>query len=122
MGEAKDIFVGNTYEHWKEIGDKNGWTEMSTKPSRSQIDEALQEMGESALLMDGFDEAFIGFSQRINEPILAVYSYDKLINVCMERDGMEYEEAMEYVDFNVVGAWVGEQTPIIVMPLVEYSL
>jgi hypothetical protein len=122
MSDPRDIFVGNTYEQWKEIGDKNGWTEMSTKPSRSQIDEALQEMGESALLIDGFDEAFIGYSQRINEPILAVYSYDKLIKVCMERDGMEYEEAMEYVDYNVVGAWVGEQTPIIVMPLVELSL
>ena len=118
MGEPQDIFVGNTYEHWKEIGDERGWTETQKELTRSQIDEALKEMDESALLMDGFDEAFIGFSRRINEPMLAVYSYDKLIKVCMERDGMEYEEAVEYVDFNVIGAWVGEQTPIIVMPLV----
>lgn len=122
MGEPQDIFVGNTYEHWKAIGDERGWTETQKEPTRSQIDEALKEMDESALLMDGFDEAFIGFSRRINEPMLAVYSYDKLIKVCMERDGMEYEEAVEYVDFNVIGAWVGEQTPIIVMPLVEFSL
>lgn len=122
MGEPQDIFVGNTYEHWKEIGDERGWTETQKELTRSQIDEALKEMDESALLMDGFDEAFIGFSRRINEPMLAVYSYDKLIKVCMERDGMEYEEAVEYVDFNVIGAWVGEQTPIIVMPLVEFSL
>lgn len=122
MGEPQDIFVGNTYEHWKEIGDQRGWTETPSQPSRPQIDEALQEMGESTLVMDGFDEAFIGFSRRINEPVLAVYSYEKLIKVCMERDGMDYEEAVEYVDFNVVSAWVGEQTPIIVMPLVEFSL
>ena len=28
------------------------------------------------------------------------------------RDGMSYDEAMEYFDFNVQGAWVGENTPI----------
>ena len=88
--------------------------------TRSRIDEALKEMEENTLLIDGFDEAFLGFSQRINQPILAVYSYDGLVKVCMDRDGMEWEEAVEYVDYNIVGAWVGEQTPIIVMPLVDY--
>ena len=118
--KPEDIFVGNTYEHWKQIGDERGWTDTTTPPTRSRIEEALVEMEEQTLLMDGFDEAFIGFSQRINEPILAVYSYEEIVRVCMERDGMEYDEAVEYVDFNVVGAWVGEQTPIIVMPLGNY--
>ena len=27
---------------------------------------------------------------------------------------MPYEEAVEYFEFNVAGAWVGEQTPIFV--------
>ena len=90
------------------------------KLTRSRIDEALKEMEENTLLIDGFDEAFLGFSQRINQPILAVYSYDRLVKVCMDRDGMEWEEAVEYVDYNIVGAWVGEQTPIIVMPLADY--
>lgn len=87
--------------------------------SRSDIHEALVAMDESALLMDGFDEAFIGFSRRGNEPLLACYSYDKMIETLIERDGMDYDEAMEYVDFNCVGAWMGERTPIIVMPLVD---
>ena len=30
----------------------------------------------------------------------------------MERDGMSDEEAVEYFEFNVTGAWVGENTPI----------
>jgi hypothetical protein len=84
---------------------------------RDRIDEALEAMGEDALLMTGFDEALIGFSQRINEPLLAVYSWDKMMTVCMERDGMTDEEADEYISFNCLGAWVGERTPIIVMPL-----
>ncbi len=27
---------------------------------------------------------------------------------------MSYEEAEEYIDFNIVGAWIGDTTPIIV--------
>lgn len=122
MGEPQDIFVGNTYEHWKQIGEERGWTDTTTPPTRPNIESALVEMEEQTLLMDGFDEAFIGFSQRINEPMLAVYAYDKIISICMERDGMEYEEAVEYVSYNVTGAWVGEQTPIIVMPLEGFTL
>ena len=85
--------------------------------NREQIDRHLKNIGESALLMDGFDEACIGFSKRINEPILAVYSYLKMVDTLIERDGMDYEEATEYIDYNCLGAWIGEQTPIIVMPI-----
>ena len=74
----------------------------------------FEDMGESALLMDGFENAFIGFSQRINEPVLAVYSRVKMAEVLMTRDGMTYDEAEEFIEYNCVGAWVGEQTPIIV--------
>jgi hypothetical protein len=30
----------------------------------------------------------------------------------MQRDGMDLEDAVEHMDFNVTGAWVGEQTPM----------
>ena len=30
---------------------------------------------------------------------------------------MSFEEAEEYIDYNCIGAWIGDQTPIIVMPL-----
>ena len=114
-----DVFVGKEYEHWKEIGEERGWSMPTGTTTRAEIEQALEEIEESTLLMDGFDEAFIGWSRRINEPLLAVYSYDGLIKVCTERDGMSFDEAVEYVDFNVAGAWVGEQTPIIVMPFIH---
>lgn len=91
---------------------------MSTRvPTREDIQQHLESLGENALLMDGFDEAVIGFSQRINEPMLAVYSWDKMMDTCMKRDGMTWDEAEEYISYNCIGAWVGEQTPIIVMPV-----
>jgi hypothetical protein len=82
--------------------------------TRQEISDMFEDMGESALLMDGFENAFIGFSQRINEPVLAVYSRVKMAEVLMSRDGMTYDEAEEFIEYNCVGAWVGEQTPIIV--------
>lgn len=87
------------------------------KPTREEIEEALEAVGESVLLMDGLDEAFIGLSKRGNEPLLAVYSWDRIIDCLMGNDGMSYDEAVEFAEFNILGAYVGEQTPIIVMPM-----
>jgi len=89
---------------------------LPTEITREDIETYLEDRGETGLLMDGFDNALIGFAQRINEPLLAVYDYERMVTVCVERDGMDEEEAEEYINFNCVGAWVGERTPIIVMP------
>jgi hypothetical protein len=83
-------------------------------PTREQIDSVFKAMDESILLMDGFDEAYIGHTQPMNQPILAVYSYNKMVETLMFRDGMNYDDAAEYIEFNCIGAYIGEQTPIIV--------
>jgi hypothetical protein len=85
--------------------------------NRQQIEDFFEDTGMKVLLMDGFDEALIGTSQRINEPMLAVYSYDMMLDLLMDRDGMELDVAEEYIEYNCVGAWIGEQTPIIVRSL-----
>ena len=89
--------------------------------TREDIEVYLQDIDQTVLLADGFDEAFIGVSQRINEPLLAVYSYPQMVETLMFRDGMTYEEAEEYLEYNVIGAWVGEQTPLIVRPMHQQS-
>ena len=72
--------------------------------------EELQEFN-GALLADGFEDALIGYGQRFSYPV-AIYDYDKCLKILIERDGMEYDEALEFFDFNVVGAYVGESTPV----------
>jgi hypothetical protein len=89
--------------------------------TRKKIDDLLAAEDEPILLMDGFDAAFIGLTQRINEPKLAVYSWDKMVDVLMTRDGMDYEDAVEYISYNCIGAWVGERTPIIVTPVEDWA-
>lgn len=84
--------------------------------TREKLQAELEAMGESTLLMDGFDEACIGFSQRCGQPTVAVYDYQKIIDILIERDGMEYDDAIDYASFNILGAWLGEQTPVVLMP------
>ena len=66
------------------------------------------------LKWDGFDSAIIGVGERNNTDSMIVYDYDKMVKVLVTRDDMSYEEAEEYIDFNIVGAWIGDTTPIIV--------
>jgi hypothetical protein len=45
-----------------------------------------------------------------------VYDYNKCVQILVERDGMSEEGAREYLDFNSVGAWVGESGPLWMVP------
>ena len=61
------------------------------------------------LLAEGFEKAFLGTGRQFNKEI-AVYNYNKCIEILAE--DMGYEDAVEYFEYNVVGAYVGEETPI----------
>jgi len=60
------------------------------------------------LLPVGFSEAFIGVATQFDR-VMAVYDRQKCIEILM-RD-MSEEDAHEYFEFNVIGAYVGENTP-----------
>jgi hypothetical protein len=74
--------------------------------------EEIEEINPDALLCDGFDEAIIGMAERINLGPIVAYDVDKMLKIMVERDGMTYEEAIEYFDYNILGAWMGENTPV----------
>ena len=79
------------------------------------LSEWVADNAEEILLADGFEEAFMGLASRFGfEQPVAAYDYEKCIDILMTRDGMDREEAEEYFDFNVIGAWVGELTPIFI--------
>ena len=61
--------------------------------------------------IDGFDAAIIGVASRIGSEDFLVYSREKCIEILMSDDEMDYDEAAEFFDFNVAGAYVGEATP-----------
>lgn len=76
--------------------------------------EEVSEYNEDALIADGLDEALIGVAERINLGPVAAYSVEKIYEILMNRDGMTYEEAIEFFDYNIKGAWMGEYTPVYV--------
>ena len=66
------------------------------------------------LKADGFDKAFLGVAQRFGQEDILAYDKDECIAILCRRDGMTYEEALEFFNYNVIGAWVGEKTPLFV--------
>lgn len=64
-----------------------------------------------ALGADGFEDALIGYGTQFNKD-LAIYDYEECVIVLMKRDGMSDEEAREYMEYNVCGAYMGNNTPV----------
>ena len=61
---------------------------------------------------DGFETAFVAVAFSYNGNDIAVYDYDLCIKVLIDRDEMSLQEAYEFMDYNVVGSYVGEETPM----------
>ena len=76
---------------------------------REHLMEILEE--EECLTADGFDEALVGCTYGAN--VVAVYDINKMVEILME-EGTDYEDAVEFLDYNVVGAYLGEKTPLYV--------
>ena len=62
----------------------------------------------------GCDDAIVGLGHRCGCDTVVVYDYDKLVDVFIQQ-GMNEEESIEWIDYNIRGAWVGDDTPIILM-------
>jgi hypothetical protein len=66
---------------------------------------------ETILLADGLESAFMGIGRQFTHPV-AIYSYKKVIKILMRDHKMDRENAEEYFDYNIAGAFVGDQTPV----------
>lgn len=64
---------------------------------------------ENFIQADGFDDAIIGVEQNSKR---IIYDIDIMTTILMVVDDMSREDAIEHLEYNVIGAYVGEQTPI----------
>lgn len=72
--------------------------------------ELIQENNPEALMADGFDDSIIGWDSNDGR---VIYDIEKMIlNILFNNKDMTYEEAREYIDFNIIGAYVGKFTPL----------
>ena len=56
-------------------------------------------LADDALQLDGLEKAIVG----VSEDGYLIYHYDKIVDVFVQRDGMDYDEAQEWTDYNVLG-------------------
>lgn len=91
----------------------DGWVSTNTWESdlihtlRDKIIEHY-EGSDDILFADGFDECIIGFDPNLWR---VVYSRNQCIQK-MVKEGMDEEEAVEHLEFNTFGAYLGKGTPI----------
>ena len=68
--------------------------------------------------IDGHDDAIIGpamvWTEDGNLRNVLVYDAEKIRDLLMKRDGMTMEEAREYIEFNIEGAYMGPHTAVVV--------
>ena len=68
---------------------------------------------------DRLNDAIIGTGGRWGMEEVFVYSYDKILDILMTEDEMTEREAIDYIEYNIAGSYVGELTPILVRSLDE---
>ena len=66
-----------------------------------------------------FDGAIIGIGSRCGFEDVYVYDAVCVVNTFMANDDMSEEDAWEHFNYNVLGSYVGETTPIFVRDLEE---
>ena len=76
----------------------------------------IEDINKEALFADGFDNAIIGYDASAYR---VVYDYSKCMEILQERDGMTAHESHEFMEFNVVGSYVGDFTPLFIHTLMR---
>lgn len=72
------------------------------------------------LQADGFEDALIGVGRKKGSEDSLVYDYEKCVDILIQKEKMSHEEAIEWMEYNVVDAYVGPTTPIFVHTDPEY--
>ena len=75
----------------------------------------LNELGlEESIVFENpdYDSAIIGYDANDSR---IIYDYEKMVEHLMEADGMEYDEAVEFIDYNTIRAipYAGPNAPIV---------
>lgn len=76
---------------------------------REQIAEDYPDL--LVLEPDYFDEAIIGLAQRIGMDVIC-YDKEKVLELLCVKEEMTYEDAIEHFEYNIIGSWVGDTTPV----------
>jgi len=66
---------------------------------------------------DGLDDAIIGPASIWRDGTqvsVLVYDAEEIRKIFMLRDGMDADEAREFIEYNIEGGYIGKDTPVLV--------
>lgn len=86
-------------------------------PTREQI----AEYNDGVMFAEGFDDCLLGVVERFGMPTVAAYDFERVIHKLMTRDKMARDVAEEFFHTNIVGVFVGDNTPAFVTVLRKTS-
>lgn len=81
---------------------------------RSIIQTYLDENNPKAIKFDGLDAAIVGVGNQYTKSPLLIYSARAIVE-CYMKQGMTYDEAVDFYGHNCECLWAGEHTPIIII-------
>lgn len=64
------------------------------------------------LIMDGYNDCIIGVVEGIDIEPRVVYDVTKVLRKLQQENGLSEDDAIEWLEFNQKGAYVGEHTPL----------
>jgi hypothetical protein len=73
------------------------------------LKEKLSKIDPDLLFADGYDDCIIGLTFRGDKSVV-LYSADRIVYKLTGE--MTEDEAIEFFDFNIAGAYMGERTPM----------
>lgn len=74
-----------------------------------------RELAPEAMIMPGYDDCILGTALQFGKPIVIAYDKDKVISRLMEKDNMTHDDAYDWFEYNMLGSYVGEGTPVFIM-------
>jgi hypothetical protein len=76
------------------------------------------------LKIDGHDNAILGPAMiwRDNTTVDVLVYDAEVIRANLMKECMDSEDASEYIEFNIEGAYMGEHTPVLVWPQDEWDI
>ena len=82
---------------------------MTIRPKTTVHDITGEEV--ECWVAEGLDDALMGYGEQAGQTV-AVYDYDKCLEIFMQRDGMDQETAHEHMSYNVTGTSFESKTPV----------
>lgn len=76
---------------------------------KKKIEEFCEINEIEVIFIDNFDDAIVGLIKSYGEEYKVLYDTDKVISILSE--SMDEEQAVEFFEFNIIGAYMGKNTP-----------